>query len=103
MTSKYVIVIIYCASEESNVCMFKMKNVRAIQMGTLPVLWIWEGGGYFSRSPTVARWGNSVHCSLIFWREGWSEGLVRSKGDNKKKPCRVADSGKYSLVQSLHA
>jgi hypothetical protein len=63
-------------------------------MGKLPVQWIRQGGGFFSRSPTEARWGNAEHC-LVILVEGWAEGLVGGEGDNKMKPCITADSGKY--------
>jgi hypothetical protein len=71
-------------------------------MGKLPIQWIRQGEGFSSRSPTVARKGNAEHCSVILV-EGWSEGLAGGEGDNKMKPCIKADSGKYSLVQSLNA
>jgi hypothetical protein len=35
---KYVTMIMYCTSQQSIVCMFKMKNVKAILMGKLPIL-----------------------------------------------------------------
>jgi hypothetical protein len=53
----------------------KIKNVNVIQMGKLPIQWMRQGGGFSSRSPTMARRGTAEHCSVILV-EGWSEGLA---------------------------
>jgi hypothetical protein len=45
--------------------LLKIKPVTTIQMGKLPVQWIRQGGGFSSRSPTLARWGNAEHHSVI--------------------------------------